>query len=289
MRLTRYDDARLFYDRAEPFLLAHEAEHCLIIGICQTLIQQPGHYTNPYLALVEDGDVVVAVTLRTPPFNLALSLIPDGRRAPAALALIARDVYALYPDLPGVAGPAALSLAFAEEWQRATRQTYRVSMKERLYQLDRVIPVSGVPGVFRRATEADRDVLVRWMAAFFREAFGEGHPESAEGWVDSALTSPIRGVYLWDDGGPVSLVAYGGPTPHGNRIGPVYTPPERRGKGYASACTAAVSQMLLDQGRRFCVLFADLSNPTSNAIYQHIGYQSVCDVDMYEFGGERGE
>ena len=286
MKLTRYDDARQFYDRIEPFLLAHEAEHCLIIGICQTLIQQPGYYTSPYLALVENGDETVAVVLRTPPFNLALSLIPDERRVPESLALIARDVYALYPDLPGVVGPAALSLAFAEEWQRITGQAYRAGMKERLYRLDTVIPVSGVSGALRRATQADRDVLVRWMAAFFREAFGEGHSESAEHWVDDALTSPIRAAYLWDDGGPVSLVAYGGPTPHGNRIGPVYTPPERRGKGYASACTAAVSQMLLDQGRRFCVLFTDLSNPTSNAIYQNIGYQPVCDVDIYEFGGE---
>lgn len=287
MRLIRYDDARRFYDHAEPFLLAHEAEHCLIIGICQTLIQQPGYYVNPYLALVEDGDEVVAVTLRTPPFNLVLSLIPDERRIPAALALIARDVSALYPDLPGVAGPAALSLAFAAEWRRITGQRYRISMNERLYRLDRVIPVSGVAGALRRATAADRAVLVRWMAGFFRDAFGEGHPESAEGWVDDALTSPVRAAYLWDDGGePVSLVAYGGPTPHGNRIGPVYTPPERRGRGYASACTAAVSQMLLDNGRRFCVLFTNLSNPTSNSIYQKIGYQPVCDVDMYTFDSE---
>lgn len=286
MRLIRYDDARRFYDRAEPFLLVHEAEHCLIIGICQTLIQQPGHYTNPYLALVEDGDETVAVTLRTPPFNLVLSLIPDERRVPEALALIARDVFALYPDLPGVAGPAALSLAFAGEWQRRTGQRYRISMNERLYRLDRVIPVSGVAGALRRATAADREVVVRWMGGFFRDAFGEGHPESAEGWVADALTSPIRAAYLWDDGEPVSLVAYGGPTPHGNRIGPVYTPPELRGHGYASAATAAVTQMLLDSGRQFCFLFTDLSNPTSNSIYQKIGYQSVLDVDMYEFTTE---
>ena len=286
MKLTRYDDARRFYDRAEPFLLAHEAEHCLIIGICQTLIRQPGYYADPYLALVEEGDEVAAVIVRTPPFNLALSLIPDEQRIPEALALVARDVYATYPDLPGVFGPAALSLAFAEEWQRTSGRAYHAGMKERLYRLDRVIPVSGVSGVLRRATEADRDTLVRWTVAFNLEALGERDEAAAARWTDDALASPVRAMYLWDDVGPVSMAGYGGPTPHGNRIGPIYTPPELRGRGYASAATAAVSQLLLDSGRQFCLLFTDLSNPTSNAIYQNVGYKPVCDVDIYEFTGE---
>jgi predicted GNAT family acetyltransferase len=78
-------------------------------------------------------------------------------------------------------------------------------------------------------------------------------------------------------------VAHGGPTPHGMRIGPVYTPPEHRRQGYASAATSAVSQHLLDGGRRFCFLYTDLANPTSNHIYQEIGFQSVCDVEVYRF------
>jgi predicted GNAT family acetyltransferase len=141
-----------------------------------------------------------------------------------------------------------------------------------------------VPGRFRRASDADRALLVRWLAAFNREALGTGPPFDAERWVDNALTSPVRGVSLWEYGSaPVSLAAYAGPTPHSMRVGPVYTPPERRGKGYASACVAAVSQQLLDEGRSFCTLFTDLSNPTSNHIYQAIGYQPVCDADVYEF------
>jgi predicted GNAT family acetyltransferase len=76
-----------------------------------------------------------------------------------------------------------------------------------------------------------------------------------------------------------------GPTPHGIRIGAVYTPPEYRQRGYASACVAYLSQMMLDSGRKFCFLFTDLSNPTSNHIYQQIGYEPVCDVDNYVFEG----
>jgi len=82
----------------------------------------------------------------------------------------------------------------------------------------------------------------------------------------------------------VSIAGYGGPTPNGIRIGPVYTPPDLRGRGYASALTARLTQTLLDGGRRFCFLFTDLANPTSNSVYQRIGYRPVTDVDLWRFG-----
>jgi predicted GNAT family acetyltransferase len=69
------------------------------------------------------------------------------------------------------------------------------------------------------------------------------------------------------------------------RIGPVYTPPDYRGRGYASACTAALSQQMLYAGYQYCFLYTDLSNPTSNRIYQNIGYELVCDIDSYRFEG----
>jgi hypothetical protein len=90
---------------------------------------------------------------------------------------------------------------------------------------------------------------------------------------------------IWDDGQAVSMAGFGGRTPNGIRIGPVYTPPELRGRGYASALTAALTQRLLDEGRQFCFLFTDLANPTSNSIYQRIGYRPVSDVDLWRFSG----
>ena len=89
------------------------------------------------------------------------------------------------------------------------------------------------------------------------------------------MTTPASSI--WDDGGPVSLAGYGGTTPSGSRIGPVYTPPEHRGRGYGSAVTAAVTRDRLAAGRRFCFLYTDLSNPTSNKIYEAIGYRRVCE------------
>ena len=95
--------------------------------------------------------------------------------------------------------------------------------------------------------------------------------------IDARLKRGDAGFVIWEDDGPVSLAGFGGTTPTGTRIGPVYTPPEHRGRGYGSAVTAAVSAERLAAGRRFCFLYTDLSNPTSNRIYVAIGYRRVCD------------
>jgi len=96
---------------------------------------------------------------------------------------------------------------------------------------------------------------------------------------------PIRGggLRVWEDNTPVSMAGASGPTPNGIRVGAVYTPPERRRRGYASGLVAALSQEQLDAGKRFCFLYTDLANPTSNKIYQDIGYEAVSDVDEYHF------
>jgi predicted GNAT family acetyltransferase len=111
---------------------------------------------------------------------------------------------------------------------------------------------------------------------------------SPEEWVAMRLAqSDASGVWVWDDGGDVvSMAAYTGPSPNGIRVNGVYTPPDRRGRGYATGCVAALSRWLLDRGRTFCFLYTDLTNPTSNAIYQRIGYRPVADVDQYAFAEE---
>lgn len=288
LKLRRYADTAAFYQRAEPFLVAHEAEHCLMLGICDALLHNAQRLeSEPYLATVEHAGEMVAATLRTPPHNIVLSLIADGHSVEEMVALVAADAHTVYETMPGVLAPSAISRAFCDEWQRLTRQSYSLALSERIYRLDRVIPVSGVPGAMRRAEEADRALLERWIAEFAREALVGEHIDPPR-WVDEQLATQedLRGLFVWVDGNgePVTMVGYQGRTPHGMRIGPVYTPPAHRRKGYASACTAAVSQHLLDSGRQFCFLFTDLANPTSNHIYQEIGYRPVIDVEMYAFG-----
>jgi predicted GNAT family acetyltransferase len=132
--------------------------------------------------------------------------------------------------------------------------------------------------------DADHDLVASWVRAFVSEARPPGPVGDPDEWVERRAADPDGGIVLWDDGGAVSLASFGSPTPTGIRIGMVYTPPERRGRGYASAVTAALTRRLLEGGRARVFLFTDLGNETSNAIYQRIGYRRVGDVIALTFG-----
>jgi uncharacterized protein len=280
MRLRRFAEVGDFLDAAGAFLVAREAEHNLIFGVSATIRETPEAYSGPpYMAVVERGNRVVAVALQTPPFRLILSEVDDA----AAHPLLAADV--LDRDLPGVTGPVEPTLAFLKAWAALGGPPARLQMSDRSYRLTRVRPPRPVAGRIRPATPADRPVVREWIEAFMVEAFGEVDLDEVEANTDRWLAGRNRTLYLWEDGEVVSLTGVGGPTPNGIRIGPVYTPPAGRRRGYASALVAAVSQAELDAGRRFCFLFTDLANPTSNHIYQAIGYEPVRDFDAYGFEG----
>jgi predicted GNAT family acetyltransferase len=280
LRLTRARSPDELDRLAFDFLAAREAEHNLLFGIVAGV--RAGAYKDPpYFSVVREGTRVVAVALRTPPFNLVLSTIDD----PAALDLIAADARSLWPDLPGVLGAKTDALAFASLWERSTGRTAVLRTAERVFRLSRVRRPGPVRGRLRLVERSDKDTVVDWLLAFSAEALRQpGERADAIVAFDRNLShAGGRSLYVWDDAGPVSLTGAATVTPNGSRIGPVYTPPDRRGHGYASALVAGVSQLQLDSGRRFCFLFTDLANPTSNRIYQDIGYEPVYDVDEYRF------
>jgi predicted GNAT family acetyltransferase len=288
--VTRIDDPRAFLERAGSYLEPHEAANSLPFGISDTLIRSPQYFPTHYLALVQQDDRALLVSLMTPPNNLILAYVPDaealGERLDQALDLLARDVHTSYPELPGVMGQTGVAERFARRWQALSGQPYDVRFRERAFRLSAVRPMSPPPGALVWATPADRDLLVRWTLDFAIEALGDGDLAEAERTVDARLGQDdlqARGLCLWVDGAPVALAGYTGPTPHGIRVGPVYTPPDRRDKGYASALVAQMSQLLLDGGRSFCFLFTNLANPTANHIYEEIGYEPVVDMDVYRF------
>jgi predicted GNAT family acetyltransferase len=278
MELTRFSDVGRFLGFAGPFLAEREAEHNLIFGVANTVRETPEVYTAaPYMAAVGDGPRIIAVALQTPPFRLILSEIDD----PAALGVLADDL--LERDLPGVVGGVDVVDAFIAEWTARGGRPARVEMAEHIYQLSAVVPPRPVGGRWRVAEPGDRELIAAWTHAFMREALGDDDEPGARAMADRWLEGRGRTLYLWEEGDVVSMTGVGGPTPNGIRIGPVYTPPERRGRGYASALVAAVSQVQLDAGRRFCFLFTDADNPTSNHIYRAIGYEPVRDVRAYKF------
>jgi predicted GNAT family acetyltransferase len=269
MEVVQVADAGSFLERAEALLLADEARHNLMLGIAGTLRDHPGHYPEQRFWLVVADARVAAAALRTPPQNL---VVAGCARALEALAA------ALDDDPPGVVGAVPEVEAFAREWESLRGVRSEPAMAQGIYALEELVEPRRPPGAPRRAIEADRELLRGWLTEFALEAVREEpDPAQQERLLEARFTRRDAAFYIWEDEGPVSLAGYGGTTPNGSRIGPVYTPPEHRGRGYGSAVTAAVTADRLAAGRRFCFLYTDLANPTSNRIYVAMGYRRVCD------------
>lgn len=264
MQLLKPDSFGEFRHLAEGFLLSNEAEHGLIYGIA-SLPAPPGSYCA--VATV-DGRVVAAV-IRT-----IAKMVVSREEAPGAMALIAAD--AIHdPGLHGILGPPKSLESFAG----GTHRQWRPGQGTTIYLCDRVERPEDVRGRRHIAMAADRALLARWIEAFNIEALGEIVPaEIAESAADRYIASGTMHVWLVDHT-PVACAAAVGPTPHAIRIGPVYTPPENRRRGYGSALVADLSQDQLDRGKAFTYLYADRDNETSNSIYRKIGYRIVAECD----------
>jgi predicted GNAT family acetyltransferase len=236
----------------------------------------------PYLGHVEDNGRVVMAFVRTPPFGPVLSVVDN----PDALDLIAEDLKVVYDHLPGVLGPTEAAQSFVALWESKVCQTPRLVRQERIYRCAEPIAAPEVPGRMQTADEGDKELLLQWINAFNTEALPEEAAElkiDQEPVIQGRFSDPDADLYLWIDNEPVSLAGYGGSTPNGTRVAPVYTPPRFRRRGYATALVGQLTKQLLEEGRRYCFLFTDLSNPTSNSIYQKVGYRPVMDVDQYTF------
>ena len=276
---TVHDDVDRFLAEAGPLLVADEARHNLALGIASVLRDAPELYPERRFWSVWDGGAVVAAALRTPPQNLVLARPRDD----AALFAL---VDAIDDDPPGVVAALPEAEAFAERWRATRSRTVGHARRQGVYALEHVRPLPVPSGSARVCDAADRELLVEWWLAFMREALAHMPVDEAGArrGVGHRLTSSDAGVLAWVDAGAiVSIAGWGGPTPNGMRIGPVYTPPALRGRGYATALVAALSQRLLDEGRRFCFLYTDLANPTANAIYVRIGYEWVCEAAEVRF------
>jgi GNAT superfamily N-acetyltransferase len=224
------------------------------------------------LLTVHEGAAVVGAALRTPPWPLAVSGLPEGAAEPAVGVLLAHD-----RGLDLVGGPSPRAEAFADAWCAATGASARTVVAHRLFRLDELTPPSRVPGRARRAGVADLGLALRWQRAFAAAAVPDA-PEPTREQVRRQL-SGAGATVLWEVAGePVAMARASEPAVGMSRVSAVYTPPALRGRGYGSAVTAAASRWALDAGVRDVVLFTDLANPVSNAIYPRLGYRPVHDA-----------
>lgn len=283
MKVRFYDDITEFCNLAIPFLLEKEAENNLPLGILNAIKGDPYRYgeSKPVLVSVLDDNQLKLISLRTPPFNQILSFTDDLGSISALVDAFNKNNI----DLPGVMGFKGGAEKFTQLWCKGKALKANLTMNERIYKLESVAEETLGNRELIQADKSFTELIFKWGREFMVEALSENEVKIRDNWkmhLQNSLDEE-RIFLLLDNGLPVSMARKAGKTTNGITVNLVYTPPPLRRRGYATECVAKLSKLLLDEGNKFCFLFTDLLNPTSNSIYQKIGYRPIIDVDQYEF------
>ncbi len=270
---------RVFLARHGAWLKAHPAEHNVILSMCQSSERMMARGEVPdirFVTLSDEGETIVTA-VQMPPHNLVLS-----RASGDDVAFLAERMAERNPVFPAIVGPSAVASSFADHWSRLTGQKANEYMDQIIYSLKSVRFPDAVAGTFRLARADEAPLLSAWMRAFALDSLPKAeHLSEADALKRTEDRIAQGSLAVWDvDGQPVSQAGVSG-TDSVARVSLVYTPPDMRGKGYASAVVARLSQQLLEQGRQMCCLYADARNPVSNSIYRKIGYEFVGRSSLY--------
>lgn len=279
MKFVRFQDIRKYADKCMDSLMVNEAVNNLMIGIIERGIR-----TNAYeewlMGTVEDENGQVRLTsLMTPPNNLLLS-VNEAETANEAISVLLDYFEKNEIEIPGLLCEKELSGVFAGIYEQRFGGKFSVTMEERVYKLEKVEDIE-IKGVIRKVNEKDMHYLPYWLGGFMTDALSMPYApleESAKAHIENGTLYVLEA-----DGMPVCIAGTARKTPNGRSIGPVYTPPYYRRKGYASSCVALLSRKLLDEGNKFVALFTDLSNPASNGAYMKVGYQPISDYTQLKY------
>ncbi|WP_267245319.1 GNAT family N-acetyltransferase [Streptomyces sp. PR69] len=275
------EDVEEFRRETDAYLAAEAARATALLTVSETVRRHGAQVYGEGPASFgwwrrNPGAPAEAAFLHTPPWPPALGPMPERLAAELAGELRGRGV-----RLPGVRGGDGPARAFADAW--AGPGGWQLTGRTRLFRLgDLTPPHPAPPGRARQAAGADLDLAASWLREF-AAAVGEPHD------LDYAQLAERRiaegGLHLWEtpDGRPVSMASHSPPLAGQSRVSNVYTPPPLRCRGYAAGAAAAVSHAALAAGAQQVLLFTDLSNPTSNALYQRLGYRLLADYAEIAF------
>ena len=263
----------IFEERTHAFLGADPVRHTLPLGVLSGVAR--GVYREWLLASSARAGEVAAIALCTPAHDLIVAAVELP-----ALEVLAQGLDASGATFPGVVGLAPWVHEFAASWSAKRNVPVRVTMRQSLLRLDSLIAPQPAAGWPRLAESADNELLVTWHEAFTQEA----RVPLASSLQDMVARGVVqKRFWIWQDGAVrTSFLARSSMLERHARIGPVYTPPEQRGRGYASSLVAHVSAEILRDG--VPTLFTDQVNRTSNALYEGLGYTFVSDAAMIAFG-----
>lgn len=276
-----FSDPRVFRDLSFPFLLKAEASHCLGLGLIDRLIEQPSLYPKYELAGFFDdvSHQLLGVAWVMHPHPLGTSEMPLSC-VPALL----RFAEGLRFKPSGIAGPFVIAEEFKVEWMLRHRCHVQTRFEQCIYEMTELILPPPLEGSMRIAVDSDRKLLSLWCWNFVVDCRMAKGPDNGNGLIYAKQAIEDRSRYLWEvEGHPVAMAGVQGHTRNGIRISWVYTPPPERRKGYAAQLVAKVCEEQMGKGKKLCFLYTDLENPTSNHIYQSIGFKPVSKPLHYSF------
>ena len=289
MKLTQYTDPKTFLQKVLPFLEENEALNNLMLGLAFSLNKPKAEARydadEALMVLVENQeDKVVLAALQTPPHNLIVSgkseFLKNG------IDILVNYLQDQKMNFPGVIGEKQAAAHFAEKWTELHSLNQEIFMDMGVFQLDKVAELPAAKGNIRPMKVTDEDLVVEWTMGFSEHTDQKYTLETARQLAQRKLREGY--LRIWEvEGLPVSMASAIRPTENIMGVSLVFTPPEHRKKGYARTCVAQLSQEMLDSGYRSCTLFTDLSNPTSNKIYQEIGYYKVGEFTNIAFVGSK--
>ncbi len=280
VEFKRYEKAEEFAQAVTPFLLENEDKFSLFFGVLERI--KEGFYENPYMAAIEEDGELLALFQMTPPHPLNIIFTKESKLE-ECIELSINKLLDESIHIESIISVKEWATRFAEKWKEKTGQGTTLLMDQGLYRLDVIDEtLEHSPGSWRYATHTDALLIEKWYAEFVEDT-GIERLAAEEIQKRVKIMLDQQEVFLWEDKGKVvSMMKKARPTANGVTVSFVFTPREERRKGYARTMVAAGSKELLKEFR-FCVLYTDMMNPTSNKIYQEIGYRKLIDSVHLKF------
>ena len=282
MQFIKYTNVKEFYKDTYDILMQHEAQNLIPLGNLITGFKGEDltAWRDPaawFMALVrDDASVIKLIALMTPPWNITMYAV-DNKIDNEAVSCLVEGIIKSGIPLPGVLTEKNLALAFAKSYCEAKGMEYKIHKNMRQYELTKVNPEIPIIGNTRLAKNEDMAFLPYWKEGFQYDCFSHSPVPEAKIEPYHYLINTGR-LYIQElEGTAVSMAMMNREMQNVCGVSNVYTPPYFRGKGYASSCVAELSRIVLEKCYKSCVLYTDLDNPTSNSIYQKIGYKPICD------------
>ncbi len=279
--LIEHPNPRTFYNVVIHHLLKAEAECCAHIGLVGRMARDgyaplsEDELEQPNLWTIQSGPDIDLVAIQT----LKDSMIVTRGSIPA-MECLANALHARRWTGNFLVGVTPSVDALIRQYATLSGRSCKIAVRLRVFQIEHATWPTPVTGAMRLCMPDDRETLAQYLADFDEE-IGEASLDPSIKLADRLIAD--RKIFFWTDPHPVAIAGWAGPTPNGIRINSVYTPRKHRSKGYASNLVAHLTHHLLTQGRKYCFLFTDQANPTSNSIYQKLGYRPISDSIRWEF------